>query len=131
MRKLVAVLLGLGFLAAVQCRVACALPMSDSAGVEKHESGCHHESGEPKKNDSEKPCCMTHVGGDDALLPSSMPTFAPRAVLAVISIGAQTGPVITPLRLLGSKRSLDPPRVVSEVLPLSSLSPRAPPAAVL
>lgn len=124
-RKLVAILLSLGYLAAVHCRTACAFSIPLSAAVEKQESDCHHEEGEPKGHDS-KPCCMT-VGGDEALLPTDAPTLAPQVVLSFVMIAPHVGPAVMPSRLLGAKQNHDPPRVVSEVLPLSSLSPRAPP----
>ena len=128
-RKLVAILLSLGYLAAVHCRAACAFSMPAGAAVEEHESDCHHEQDEPKGHDS-KPCCMT-LGGDEALLPTDAPTLAPLTVLSLVVVAPHAGPVVMPLHPLGSKQNHDPPRVIAEVLPLSSLSPRAPPTAVL
>ena len=129
-RKLIAILLSLGYLAAVHCRVACSLSLPLSAAVEEHESGCHHEGGEPQGHDS-KPCCMTQVGDDLALLPAAAPTLSPQAVRFLSMIVPHAGPAVMPFRLLASKRNHDPPSDASVVLSLSSLSPRAPPTAVL
>ncbi len=129
-RKLVAILLSLGYLAAVHCRVACAFSMPPGAAVQERESGCHHEEGEPNGHESKAPCCMT-LGGDEASLPTSGPTLAPQAVLPLVAIVPRAGPAVMPFRLLASTQNHDPPRIVFEALSLSSLSPRAPPTAVL
>lgn len=126
-RKLVAILLSLGYLAAVHCRAACAFSIPASAAVEEHESDCHHEEDESKGHDSKTPCCTT-LGGDEALLPSAVPMIAPHSVLALFVIVPHAGPAVIQSRLLASSPNHDPPSIVSEVLSLSSLSPRAPPA---
>ena len=125
-RKLVAIFLSLGYLAAVHCRAACAFSIPASVAVEENEKDCHHEEGEPKGHDS-KACCTT-LGGDEAMLPSAAPMIAPQAIPALFVIVPHASAADIPLRFLASKQNHDPPSIVSEVLSLSSLSPRAPPA---
>ncbi|MFX9165560.1 hypothetical protein ABTN87_19045, partial [Acinetobacter baumannii] len=81
-RRLVAILLSLGYLTAVHCRVSCAFSIPLRAAIKEHESDCHHEQDEPKGHDS-KPCCMT-FGGDEALLPTSAPVLAPLTLLSLV-----------------------------------------------
>ncbi len=126
-RKLVAIFLALGYLTAVHCRAACAFTVPASAAVEEHESACHHEEDKSKGHDSKTPCCTT-LGGEEALLPSAVPMITPHAVLALFVIVPHAGPADMPRCLRASTLNHDPPSIVSEVVSLSSLSPRAPPA---
>lgn len=126
-RKLIAILLSIGYLAAAHCRVACAFPVSSHAAVEEKEDDCHHEEGEPKGHDSKAPCCSSGLGAAEALLPSDAPVLAPHAFL-VFDVIVPAGSAALPLRLLASSRNHDPPRSATEVLSQSSLSPRAPPS---
>lgn len=127
-RKLIAILLSLGYLSAVHCRAACVFSMPSAPAAEEHENGCHHEQDEPKGHGSKVPCCMTHIGGDEALLPTAAPTSDHQAVFSFVAVVPDARPAVLPLRLLGSKQNHDPPWIASDGILLSSLSPRAPPA---
>lgn len=129
-RKLLAVLLSIGYLAAAHCRVACAVSAQPNAAIEKSESDCHHEEGESKGHGSRAPCCSSHLGGDEALLPVDAPSLAPLVMVSFVAIMPSTD-ALPSLRLLAAARNHDPPPLVTEVFSRSSLSPRAPPAAVL
>lgn len=127
-RKLLALLLSAGYLSAVHCRVACSFAMP--LAVEQHENGCHrHKHCDPKGHDSKAPCGMTRAPGGEALLPSDAPRLNPQAPLYLISVVPHAGLAVMPLRCLGLKRNHGPPGIISRVLSLSCLSPRAPPAA--
>lgn len=129
-RKFAAIVLSLGYLAAVHCRVACAFSMPLAAAVESHHDGCHHEDGDQKDHDSKAPCCR-HMGGVEALVPGNAAAIAPHLVLSVVAVLPQAGVAVTPFKPLASIQNHDPPPPFSEGFSPSSLSPRAPPAVLL
>lgn len=129
-RKVAAVFLSLGYLAAVHCRVACAFSMPIAEAVESPHDGCHHEDGDQNDHDSKAPCCQ-HPGSVEALPPTDAAALAPQAVLSLFAILPQAGVAVTPFKPLALDQNHDPPPPSSEGFSPSSLSPRAPPAVLL
>lgn len=125
-RKIAAMFLSLGYLAAVHCRVACAFSVPITAAIASDHDGCRGDDGE-QGHHSKAPCCR-QAGGSEALLPNAASALAPHLVLHLFAILPQTGVAMTSSKPLVSIQNHDPPPSFSQVLSLSSLSPRAPPA---
>ena len=102
-RKLLAVLLALGYLADVHCRIVCAGLTTEPQAPAAQEKSCHAPAGEAQKPES-KPCCMTD-GNAEAVLPAPAPAVAPAAAPDMPRIAPPTVALAAAFQALRSQRN--------------------------